>query len=152
LFPKGTVIDGRSVRVANINEPIQARTGLVVNWFVLPNGNRIDFNKSAAALDSMGIGAIKDDVDYHLMEQFLGVAAYALVSTQSSSSASSPFTGQTNIKGDIEKNFRQQLAPLASRYLGLTPTITLNTGLPMSIYIENEMIVQPWGTIYDGLY
>lgn len=152
LFPKGTIIDGRSVSISNINEPIQARTGLVVNWFVLPNGNRIDFNKSAAALDSMGIGAVKDEVDYHLMAQFLGVSAYALISTSSESNVSSAFTGQTDIGGDIESSFRNQLAPLASRYLSLVPTITLHTGKPISIYIENEMIVQPWGTIYDNLY
>ncbi|MGP4944088.1 TrbI/VirB10 family protein [Pseudoalteromonas nigrifaciens] len=151
LFPKGTIVDGRSVQVANVNEPIQARMGLTINWFVLPNGNRIDFSQSATALDSMGIGAIKDDVNYHAMAQFLGVLAYAVVSSETSSNTSSGFTGETNIKGDIGQGIREQFSPLASRYLSLTPTVTLNTGTPITIYIENEMHVEPWGTIYDDL-
>ena len=151
LFPKGTIIDGRSIRISNINEPIQARMGLTVNWFVLPNGNRIDFNKSASALDATGIGAVKDEVDHHLLEQFLGVAAYAVIASEANSNTTSTFTGNTDIQGDIESSFRRQIAPLASRYLGLVPTITLKTGLPITIYIENEMNVQPWGTIYDEL-
>mgnify|MGYP000058614169 CR=1 FL=1 len=151
LFPKGTIIDGRSVRVANINEPIQARMGLTINWFVLPNGNRIDFSQSASALDSMGIGAIKDDVNYHAMAQFLGVLAYAVVASETAGNVSSGFTGETNIKGDIGEGIREQFAPLASRYLSLVPTVTLNTGTPITVYIENEMHVEPWGTIYDNL-
>lgn len=151
LFPKGTIIDGRSVRVANINEPIQARMGLTINWFVLPNGNRIDFSQSASALDSMGIGAIKDDVNYHAMAQFLGVLAYAVVASETASNTSSGFTGETNIKGDIGEGIREQFSPLASRYLSLVPTVTLNTGTPITVYIENEMHVEPWGTIYDNL-
>lgn len=152
LFPKGTIVDGRAVRVGNVNEAIQARMGLTINWFVLPNGNRVDFSKSASALDTQGIGGIKDDVDYHAMEQFLGVLAYAVVASETSSATSSSFTGQTNIGGDVGKGIRQQVSPIISRYLSLVPTITLNTGTPITIYIENEMQVEPWGTIYDDLY
>jgi len=151
LFPKGTVIDGRTVQLTNVNEPIQARGGMIVNYFVLPNGNRIDMRKSAGALDAMGISGLKDDVNYHFLAQFLGVAAYAVISSETASSTSSQFTGDTNIGGDINQNLRKQLQPLASRYLTLVPTITLNTGLPMTIYIEDEIILEPWGTIYDNL-
>jgi type IV secretion system protein VirB10 len=151
LFPKGTVIDGRTVQLSNVNEPIQARGGMIVNYFVLPNGNRIDMRKSAGALDAMGIAGLKDDVNYHFLAQFLGVAAYAVISSQTASATSSQFTGDTNIGGDINQNLRKQLQPLASRYLTLVPTITLNTGLPMTIYIEDEIILEPWGTIYDNL-
>lgn len=151
LFPKGTIVDGKAVRISNINEPIQARMGLTINWFVLPNGNRVDFSQSAQALDAMGIGGIKDEVNYHALAQFLGVVAYAVVSSETSSDTSSTLTGQTNIGGDIGRGIREQLSPLASRYLSLVPTVTLNTGTPITIYIENEMHVEPWGTIYDKL-
>lgn len=151
LFPKGTVIDGRMIKLANVNEPIQARSGMIVNYFVLPNGNRIDMRKSAAALDAMGIAGLKDEVNYHFLAQFLGVAAYAVVSSETATATSSQFTGETNIGGDINQSVRKQLQPLASRYLSLVPTITLNTGLPMTIYIEDEIILEPWGTIYDEL-
>jgi type IV secretion system protein VirB10 len=150
LIPKGTVVDGRALTVSNINEPIQARMGLTTNWFILPNGNKIDLTK-AAALDNAGIGAIKDEVNYHFLAQFLGVAAYAVISSETESSTSSGFTGTSNIQGDIGQSMREQFAPLASRYLGLKPTITLGVGTPITIYIEEEIILEPWGTIYDNL-
>lgn len=150
LIPKGTAIDGRALTLTNINEPIQARMGLTTNWLILPNGNRIDLTK-AAVLDNSGIGAIKDDVDYHFLAQFLGVAAYAVISSETENSTSSGFTGTTDIQGDIGQSMRQQFAPLASRYLGLKPTITLGVGTPITVYIEDEIILEPWGTIYDNL-
>lgn len=151
IFPKGTVVDGQTMTISNVNEPIQARMGMTVRYFVLPNGNRIDMRKSAQALDAQGIAALKDEVDYHLLAQFLGVAAYAVITSETASDTSSAFTGETNIGGDIGQNFREQLQPLASRYLNLKSTITLNAGMPMTIYIEEEIMVEPWGTIYDEL-
>lgn len=78
LIPKGSEVVMKSVRISNVNEPISARMGLTVQWVVLPNGNRIDFSKSAG-LDREGVAGLKDQVNYHFMAQFLGVAAYALV-------------------------------------------------------------------------
>ena len=54
LIPKGSEVVMKSVRISNVNEPISARMGLTVQWVVLPNGNRIDFSKSAG-LDRLSL-------------------------------------------------------------------------------------------------
>lgn len=151
LIPKGSQILIKSVNASNVNLPINARLGLTVPWIILPDGKRIDFSR-AAALDHMGIGAIKDQVNYHFMAQFLGVAAYAILASETESDQSSQFTGRTNIEGDINSSLRKQFAPLAARYLNLVPTITLRSGTPFKIIIEDDIYLKPWGTVYDKLY
>lgn len=151
LVPKGTSVIGKVMRIKNINEPIQARMGMGVTWFVLPNGKRIDMNKKGSAQDAAGVSAIGGDVNYHFMAQFLGVAAYALLVSETAQTTSSQFTGQVDVGGDISRSMAEQFSPLAQRYLTLVPTITLPAGTPFKIFVEDDVYLKPWGTIYDKL-
>lgn len=151
LVPKGTTVVGRIMRIKNINEPIQARMGMTVTWFVLPNGKRIDMSKASSAQDSEGVSALKGDVNYHFMAQFLGVAAYAVLVSESSQNTSSQFTGEVNVEGDIQRSMAEQFSPLAQRYLTLVPTITLKPGTPFKVFIEDDVYLKPWSSIYDKL-
>lgn len=146
LIPKGSEVVMKSVRISNVNEPISARMGLTVQWVVLPNGNRIDFSKSAG-LDREGVAGLKDQVNYHFMAQFLGVAAYALVSNDTSYEGSGANQNQT-YAGNLGENVRKQFSPLAQKYLNLVPTITLKAGQSMNIIVEDDIYLKPWKNIY----
>jgi type IV secretion system protein VirB10 len=150
IIPKGSRITGRSLRITNVNEPIQARMGLTVRWLVLPNGKRISFEKRVAALDQAGVPAIKDKVNYHLFAQFLGVAAYALLSAESSRSGTG-FDSDRTFAGDVGGSMREQFAPLAAKYLNLVPTITLRAGTPLKIFFEDDIYAYPWQTLRNRL-
>ncbi|WP_275527791.1 TrbI/VirB10 family protein, partial [Escherichia coli] len=79
LAPKGSEFVIRVVKASQVNEILQSRIGFQVTWLVLPDGNRVGF-KTSSSLDRMGTPAVEgDEVDRHLLAQFLGVAAYALV-------------------------------------------------------------------------
>ncbi len=149
LIPKGAKIIGKSMRIQNVNEPIQARMGLPATWAVLPDGKRISFEKTGA-LDQAGIGALKDKVNRHLLAQFLGVAAYAVLSVESSRSGSG-YENDNTFAGDLGESMREQFAPLAAKYLNLVPTITLRSGLPMKIFIEDDLYVTPWRKTFAQL-
>ncbi len=148
LIPKGSAIDGRSLRISNINEPIQARMALTVNWVVLPNGHKLNFSRQYA-LDQEGVSAIKDEVNRHFLAQFLGVAAYALLSSESSRSGSG-LNNDDTYAGEVGESARQQFAPLAQKYLRLVPTITLRAGTPLRVYISEELYVSPWSTVGES--
>ncbi len=147
LIPKGSEVMMKSVRISNVNEPIQARMGLTVPWVILPNGRKIDFSKSSG-LDREGVGAIKDKVDYHFMAQFLGVAAYALIAGGSSYDGTGANNDSTYM-ADVSENARQQFAPLAQKYLSLVPTITIEAGQSMNIILEEELYLDAWSDIYS---
>lgn len=147
LIPKNSRVIGKTIRISNVNEPIQARMGMLVEWVVLPNGNKISFRKSNA-LDIEGIGAFKDKVDYHFVAQFLGVGAYALLSSETGRNDTA-IGGETSYAGDVGASLRSQFAPLAARYLNLVPTITLQVGTPMKIFLEDEVYVEIWDNAFD---
>jgi type IV secretory pathway VirB10-like protein len=151
VIPKGSRITGRSLKIGNVNEPIQARMGLTVRWIVLPNGNRISFEKKSAALDQAGVPAIKDQVDYHLLAQFLGVTAYALVANEGSYEGTGANSDES-FEGNFSESMRKQFSSLASKYLELVPTITLRSGTPLKVFLEDDLYAYPWEDIGQKFY
>ena len=147
LIPKGSEVLLKSVRIGNVNEPIQARMGLTVPWIILPNGKKIDFSKSSG-LDREGVAGIKDKVDYHFLAQFFGVAAYATLSSSTSYQGSGANNDQS-FMGNVSESARQQFAPLAQKYLSLVPTITIDAGQSMNIILEDELFLDAWSNIYS---
>lgn len=145
LFPKGTEINIGVARTRNVNEAISNRVAFLVKEGVLPNGDVIDFTK-AAAVDREGVGAIEDQVDYHFMAQFLGVAAYALISSESSYSGTGDEEG--SYAGDVGENARREFSPLIQKYLNIVPTITIRPGQSFRVIVEEEMYVEPWSDLY----
>ena len=151
MIPKGARLTLKSLKISNINEPIQARMGLVANWAVLPNGKRISFEKRTSILDREGIAAVKDKVNYHFFAQFLGVAAYAVLAAETNRDGSG-LNNDTDFQGDIGESLRKQFAPLAQKYLSLVPTITLNVGTPIKIFLEDDIYAYPWDSLSQSLY
>ncbi|QLJ17419.1 TrbI/VirB10 family protein (plasmid) [Pseudomonas putida] len=146
VIPKGTEITIGILRTRNVNEAISNRMAFLVKKGILPNGNEIDFSKSASAADREGVGAIEDQTDYHLMAQFFGVAAYALVGTSTSRSGTGD--DQSSYAGDVGEGAREQTAPLAQKYLNIVPTQTIRPGQSFQIVLESEMYIEPWSDLY----
>ena len=152
LIPQGSRCSGSVVRSSGPNEIINNRMAMLLEWVVLPNGKRISFTKHAV-MDRSGISALKDQVDYHFMEQFLGVAAYALLATGvDDNDTSSSFTGSQSYSGDVSQGLKDQVSPLVAKYLALVPTITLRSGkVPMRIFVEDDIYVKPWSKVNGSL-
>lgn len=147
LIPKGSKLTGRTVRISNVNEAIQARMGMPATWIVLPDGKRISLEKTVT-LDQAGIPAVKDKVNYHLLVQLMGVAAYAMISHETSREGSGYANDQT-FEGEAGEAFRSQFSPLIQKYLNLVPTITLTPGTPLKLFIEDDIYARPWRGVYD---
>ncbi|HDZ55288.1 hypothetical protein LCGC14_0393330 [marine sediment metagenome] len=145
LIPKGTEVNIGIVRTRNVNEAISSRVAFIVKDAVLPDTRVIDFS-TASAVDREGVGAIEDQVDHHFMAQFFGVAAYALVSNESSYAG----TGleQGSYTGDVSAGLRSELSPLAQKYLNIVPTSTIRPGQSFRVIVEEEMYIEPWSHLY----
>lgn len=122
----------------------------MVQWIVLPNGTKIDMSK-ASGLDREGVGAIKDQVNRHLMAQFMGVAAYALLSSSTSYEGSGANNDNSYV-GDIGNGVREQAKPLAKQYLNLRPTITIRAGQSMNIITGDDIYLSPWKSVYQDYH
>lgn len=149
LIPKGSEIIMKVVKASTVNEVIQNRMGMTVQWLVLPNGKKIDLSKSVG-LDREGMGAIKDQVDYHILVQFLGVAAYAIVGSSSSYSGSGQSEG--SFGGDVGQEGRQRASSFAQKYLNIVPTIIIRPGQSFYVALDDELYIEPWKNIYENYY
>ncbi|MDR4483106.1 MAG: TrbI/VirB10 family protein [Nitrospirales bacterium] len=143
LIPKGLEGAGSLVSWWGIlMPPSKAEWGLPWNGWSCPMGNPLIF-LGQAALDREGIAAVEGSTDYHLLEQFLGVAAYALLSAGTSRQGTG-ISNNSTFAGDVGESAREQFRPLIARYLSLVPTITLSPGTPMRIFLQEEMWITPW--------
>jgi type IV secretory pathway VirB10-like protein len=152
LLPKGTQLIGQAIHIANVNEPIQNRMGLTVEWAVLPNGQRINFHEQSIE-DRSGIAAMSGDVNRHLWWQFGGVAAYALLSASMPRDNTNAY-GSVNptFSGQLADGVRQQLTPMVSKYLSLVLTVHLQAGTPIKVFIQTDVYTKPWSRVNQTVY
>jgi hypothetical protein len=142
LFPEGTVIVGRTVRVGGPNEAINTRLGLMPTYLVRADGVPFKLHQQAI-LDEVGIAGIPGDVDYHLGVQLAAIGAFVavqslpnVVSAQGGATpttSTDPTTAFFNQSSQAGQNILQ-------RYMTLVPTITCTEGTPIRIFFQEEMI------------
>jgi type IV secretory pathway VirB10-like protein len=159
LIPKGTRVLGTSVRPKPVNEAINERMALVAQWLVLPNGARIDLNRSTM-LDGAGVAALEGDVNRHFLATLGGVVAYGVIGgwgAAQAAKAARDDVGTAAIYGAIGggRSAGAEIAHglsdigkrVASRYLNLVPTITIKPGASMNIFLDDEMYLDAWAPI-----
>lgn len=158
LIPKGTRVLGTSVRPKPVNEAINERMALTAQWLVLPNGARIDLARSSM-LDAGGVAAIEGDVNRHFLAMLGGVVAYGVIGGLGAAeaarradrdptvAAAGIISGGRSAGAEIASGLSDIGKRIASRYLNLVPTITLNPGTPMNVFLDDEMYLKPWAPI-----
>jgi type IV secretion system protein TrbI len=147
LIPAGSRVTGNVLHINNINQVINNRMGMTVTWIVRPDGSKVKF--VSRALDSEGIGAIKGSTNYHLLAKFGGVAAFALLSSETDrADFSSDGQGRT-FGSDTGEAFREQGTSIAQSYAGLVPTQTLHQGTPLRFFVSEDIYIAPWRSVFS---
>ncbi len=140
LFPEGSVVVGRVIRISGPNDAINNRLGLLPTYLVRPDGESFPINQQAI-LDQLGISGIADQVDYHLGVQLAAIGAFTGVN-----SLPDIIAAQGGAFGTIQGNFFQLTTErgqiLLNRYLTLLPTITVRAGTDFRIFFSEEMFPQ----------
>lgn len=140
LFPEGSVVVGRVIRISGPNDAINNRLGLLPTYLVRPDGESFPINQQAI-LDQLGISGIADQVDYHLGVQLAAIGAFTGVN-----SLPDIIAAQGGAFGTIQGNFFQLTTErgqiLLNRYLTLLPTITVRAGTDFRIFFSEEMFAQ----------
>ena len=148
LIPKGSVIHGEVVRISNVNEPISARVGYMIKSITRPDDTIIDMSRDTA-LDHQGVAGIDDKVNKHILAQFMGVVAYALIGSEASGTTTGGLDGRYDYGDTIKRDTLDQYQPLASKYLRLVPTITIRSGQTFTIFIEKPKKITPFRSIFN---
>ncbi len=146
LIPKGSKVIGEVRPLQNVNQIIQSRLGFTARWVVLPDGRKIDFASKADATDRVGTNALKDQVNNHWGWRLFGVAAYALVGTQSSYQGSG-YNSDSSYAGEVGQGAREMARPLAQRFINLQPTVIIRHGQPLKLDLYDDLTIVPWSHI-----
>jgi len=148
IFPAGTKITLKNMRITSVNEIIQNRMAVIPQWIIRPDGKRIDFKK-ATGMDSAGVGALQDQVDRHVLAQVLGVGAYAILGLGPSTSSygAEPNSSKDAFVREATAQSRNLGRAFAEKYLNIVPSITIRAGTPIKIFIEDDIFVTPWESV-----
>jgi type IV secretory pathway VirB10-like protein len=144
LFPAGSWVTGLTQRSEGVNEAIHNRITYLPRFITRPDGRSFPL-EGAFVLDKNGIGAIKDQVDYHIDVQAAALAATTglnvlpeIIQDAISGNAASVTAG-TFIDG--ARNRGEQII---NRYLELVPTATVRAGKEMLIFFGDEAKYPMW--------
>lgn len=149
LIPAGSKALLEMITQQNINEPINNRVGFIAKSIIRPDGVVIDLTKDQA-IDHEGVAGIKDEVNYHFMAQFLGVIAYAIVSSGADDTQVNGLDGRVRVEDEVKNSTRKQASSLTQKFLKLVPTITINPGTTFNIFIVEPKRIAAYRNIYEN--
>jgi len=144
LFPVGSTVTGRVVRITGVNDVINNRLGLLPTYITRPDGASMKIRQQSV-LDQLGINGIADEVNYHVWTMIAAIGATAVV--QSAPTILSNETQQKGASQTFAGNFIGQGSYASentfNRYLSLLPTITVHNGMPFRIFFSEEQFAPP---------
>ncbi len=154
VFPAGSRIIGLSQVV---NYKGAHRLFISFHRIILPNGPSVEFpssRKALKALDETGALGAVSKVDRHWFLQFATAVFFGVldgissVARQNRDFASS----RAIVLSQTSENFSRVLDNILSQYSSIVPTIRIDQGKTMRIYLNDDLLVTPYSRISDRSY
>jgi len=154
IFPANSRVIGASQAVTYKGA---SRLFISFHRIILPNGLSVDLpqsRKMMKAMDETGALGVVSHVNRHWMLQFGasimlgvldGVAGYAQRNNQT-------VTADGMVINRTSDNFDKVLDRVMSQYSSIVPTIRLDQGKTLRIYIADDMVVSPYARLADRSY
>jgi type IV secretory pathway VirB10-like protein len=132
---------------------------LFINFhrIILPNGPSIDLpqsQKALKALDETGALGVTSHVDRHWFMQF-GTAIFFGVLDGLSGAAqrnNDIYSTQSLVLGRTSDNFQKILDKIMDQYSSVVPTIRVDQGKTMKIYLSDDIRISPFARIKNRSY
>jgi len=154
VFPANSRVIGTSQAVSYKGA---SRLFISFHRIILPNGMSVDLPQSQKfmkAMDATGAQGIVSHVNHHWFLQFGaavmlgvidGIAGYA-------QRDSSMTTADGYVISRTSENFDRVLDRVMAQYSSVVPTIRVDQGKTLRIYISDDMIVSPYARLSDRSY
>jgi type IV secretory pathway VirB10-like protein len=154
VFPANSRIVGLS-QVVNY----KGAHRLIISFhrIILPNGPSIDLpssRKALKALDETGALGVVSNVQRHWFLQF-GTAIFfgALDGLAGAAQRNRDvFSTSSVILGRTSENFQRILESIMAQYSTIVPTIRVDQGKKMLIYLSDDVLISPYAKISDRSY
>jgi type IV secretion system protein TrbI len=154
VFPVNSRIVGYSQVV---NYKGAHRLFISFHRIILPNGPSADFpqsSKTLKALDETGALGVVSKLDRHWWLQF-GTAIFVGVLDGLGAAAQRSgdlFSRRAIIIDNTSRNFELILDRIMQQYSNIVPTISVQQGKKLKIYLSDDLLVTPYARIQDRSY
>jgi type IV secretory pathway VirB10-like protein len=132
---------------------------LFVNFsrIILPNGPSIDLpssQKALKALDETGALGVVSKVERHWFMQFGTSIFFGVLDGISGLAQRNQEANSTRaiVLGRTSENFGKILENIMSQYSTIVPTIRIDQGKTMRIYLADDIVISPYAKISDRSY
>lgn len=142
LIPAGTKVLGETKRVEGFG---QTRLAVAFHRLIMPDGFSVDLDQFHG-LNQIGETGLKDQVNHHYLQIFgasIAVGAIgglAQVGTNTSS-LGLPQTPTDAYRAGVAASFAQSSTHILDRFLNLLPTITIQEGHRVKVYLMQDLLV-----------
>lgn len=154
VFPANSRIVGLSQVV---NYKGAHRLFISFNRIILPNGPSIDLppsRKALKALDETGAIGVVSKVERHWFLQFGTAIFFGALDGLAGAAQRNRDVFSTNavILGRTSESFERILENIMTQYSTIVPTIRVDQGKKMLIYLSDDVLISPYAKISDRSY
>jgi len=151
VIPKGTRVIGYSKAV---NYKAAAKLYIYFKRMILPNGVSINLQNESLALDKYGINGVSSGVNRHFLLKYGSAFMVGLLDglgglAQNSLSQTSP---ASNLIEELSRNFSQTNHSYLDQYKEVLPTIRVDPGKKILIYMSTDIRISAYSKIEDMSY
>ena len=124
---------------------------------ILPNGPSIDFppsKRAMKALDSTGALGVVSNVERHWFLQFGTAIFFGVLDGIAGAAQRSQdlYSTRSIVLGRTSENFQRILDNIMSQYSTIVPTIRVDQGKRLKIYLSDDVLISPYARITDRSY
>ena len=124
---------------------------------ILPNGPSIDFppsKRALKALDSTGALGVVSKVERHWFLQFGTAIFFGVLDGIAGAAQRSQdlYSTRSIVLGRTSENFQRILDNIMSQYSTIVPTIRVDQGKRLKIYLSDDVLISPYARITDRSY
>ncbi len=142
LIPQGSKLFGKYNSQLSF---AQKRVQMIWTRLIFPNGSSIVLENLPGA-DTAGYSGLQDQVDNHWGELFKAAALSTVLSVGAEAGTSGSDDSLIRaIRDGASQSISQTGQMVVQRSLNIQPTLTERNGLPLTIIVDRDLVLQPYG-------
>jgi type IV secretory pathway VirB10-like protein len=155
------VVIPASSRIVGVSQVVNYKGAnrLFINFhrIILPNGPSIDLppsQKALKALDETGALGVASHVERHWFLQFGTGIFFGVLDGLSAAAQRSDdlYSTRSLVLGRTSDNFQKILDKIMDQYSSIAPTIRVDQGKTMKIYLSDDILISPFARVKDRSY
>jgi type IV secretion system protein VirB10 len=142
LIPQGSMLEGKYSSQVSFG---QTRMQVVWTRLIFPNGNSISLGHLTGA-DGEGYAGLEDDVDEHWGSIFKAAVLSTVLSVGAEAGTSDTENNLAQaIRAGASTSINQAGEQIVERNLNIQPTLTERFGLPVTVSVDQDLVLEPYG-------